>query len=190
MSDAATWPTNDSPYGSGYQLCFNRHSRLLLPASPRLCQLPPSCSSTALLKSVRLGIYIEVSDAPVDLPPVTVGSGRRCSGWQAPIGDRARVPVGPVDTAGLDVNIHGVYADALIALEGLLVGRVGVPGEQAADLIVISNVEDLVLGACQRQRLPVRWAWKVEARAQGLSSTHMAKYWGKMTSSRDPGPLQ
>lgn len=190
MSYAATWPTNDSPYGSGYQLCFNRQSRLLLPASPRLCQFPPSCSSTALLKSVRLGIYIEVSDAPVDLPPVTVGSGRRCSRWQAPIGDRARVPVGPVDTAGLDVNIHGVYPDALIALEGLLVGRVGVPGEQATDLIVISNVKDLVLGACQSQRPPVRWAWKVGAIAQGLSSTHMTKYWGKMTSSRDPDPLQ
>lgn len=68
------------------------------------------------------------------------------------------MPVGPVDTAGLDVNIHGVYSDALVALEGLLVGRVGVPGEQAADLIVIGNVKDLVLGACQSQRPPVRWA--------------------------------
>ena len=63
-----------------------------------------------------------MGDTPVDLPPVAVGSGRRGGRGQAPVGDWARVPVSPVDTAGLDMDIHGIYADTLIALECLLVG--------------------------------------------------------------------
>lgn len=98
-----------------------------------------------------------MGDTPVNLSSVSVGSGRRGSRWQAAIGDGACVPVGPIDTASLDVDIHGINADTLITLEGLLVSRMGVPGEQAADLIVISNVQDLVLRAWKGNRLDVRW---------------------------------
>lgn len=65
--------------------------------------------------------HIEVGDTSVDLPPVTVGSGGRCGRWQAAEGDGARVPVGPVDTAGLNMDVHGIDADALVTLEGLLI---------------------------------------------------------------------
>lgn len=57
------------------------------------------------------------------------------------------MPVGPIDTASLDMDIHGVDADSLVTLEGLLISRMGVTGEQAADLIVISYVQDLILRA-------------------------------------------
>lgn len=57
------------------------------------------------------------------------------------------MPVGPVDTASLDVDIHGIDADTLVTLEGLLVSRMGVAGEQAADLIVVSDIQDLILRA-------------------------------------------
>lgn len=67
------------------------------------------------------GAHIEVGDTPVNLSPMPIGSGRRRSRWQAAEGDGARVPVGPVDAASLDVDIHGIDADALITLEGLLV---------------------------------------------------------------------
>lgn len=91
---------------------------------------PPTVSFSSQLCPVelfhpisdRLYTYIEVGDTPVDLPPVTVGSGRRGSRWQAPVGDGACVPISPVDTASLDMDIHGVYADTLVALEGLLIG--------------------------------------------------------------------
>lgn len=120
---------------------------ILLIALAVICQLLPSpcsASSPVLLSSstgsVSLGTYIEMGDTTVELPPVTVGSGRRSSWWQAPIGDCACVPVSPVDAACLDVDIHGIYSDTLITLEGLLVGRLRVPREQAANLVVISNV--------------------------------------------------
>ena len=54
------------------------------------------------------------------------------------------MPVGPVDAASLDVDIHGIDADALVTLEGLLISRMGVAGEQAADLIVVSDIQDLI----------------------------------------------
>lgn len=57
------------------------------------------------------------------------------------------MPVGPVDAASLDMDIHGIDADALVTLEGLLISRMGVAGEQAADLIVVSNIQDLILRA-------------------------------------------
>lgn len=62
------------------------------------------------------------------------------------------MPVGPIDTASLDMDIHGIDADALITLEGLLISRMGVAGEQAADLIVVGDVEDLILRACRGKR--------------------------------------
>lgn len=58
-------------------------------------------------------------------------------------GDLSSVPVCPEDTVGFDVKVHGVDANAGIALEGLLVAPVGHAGVQAADFIVVSNVEDL-----------------------------------------------
>lgn len=93
-----------------------------------------------------------MGDTPVNLSPVAVGSGGRCGRWQAAVGDGARVPVGPIDTAGFDVDIHGINADTLVTLEGLLVSRMGVTGEQAADLIVIGDVEDLILRAWMGKR--------------------------------------
>lgn len=84
--------------------------------------LGPPLSFPHLLRAPpQAGAHIKVGDAPVNLSPVTIGSGGRRSGGQAAVGDGARVPVGPVDAARLDVHIHGVDADALIALEGLLV---------------------------------------------------------------------
>lgn len=119
-----------------------------------------------------VGTHVEVGDTPVNLSPVAVGSGRRCSRWQAAVGDGARVPVGPIDTASLDMDIHGINADALVALECLLVSRMGVPREQAADLIVISNVQDLVLRAWRNKRSGLG-LWDGDVHPTQLSSFHM-----------------
>lgn len=88
-----------------------------------------------------------MGDTSVNLSPVAIGSGGRSSRGQAAVGDGACVPVGPIDTASLDMDIHSVDADSLVTLEGLLISRMGVTGEQAADLIVISYVQDLILRA-------------------------------------------
>ena len=53
------------------------------------------------------------------------------------------MPVGPEDLVGLDVQVHGVDADVGVALERLLVQPVGPAGVQAADLVVICDVEHL-----------------------------------------------
>lgn len=95
----------------------------------------------------RLGAHIEVGDTSVNLPPVSIRSGGRSGRWQAAVGDGACVPVGPIDPACLDVDIHSINANTLITLEGLLISRMWMAGEQAADLIVISDVQDLVLRA-------------------------------------------
>lgn len=73
---------------------------------------------------------------------VVVGGG---GGWSGKFvgGDASRVPVCPEDTVGFDVEVHGVDANAGVALEGLLVAPVGHPRVQATDFIVVSNVEDL-----------------------------------------------
>lgn len=113
-----------------------------------------------------LGAYIEVGDTPVNLSPVAIGSGGRRGRRQAAVGDGARVPVGPIDTASFDVDIHGINADTLVTLEGLLISRMGVTGEQAADLIVVSNVQDLILRACRGKRSDVRRG-EAGARGQG-----------------------
>lgn len=104
----------------------------------------------------RLGAHIEVGDTSVNLSPVAIGSSGRRGRGQAAVGDGARVPVGPIDTASLDVDVHGVDAHSLVTLEGLLVSRVRVTGEQAADLIVISNVQDLIFRAWRGERSDVR----------------------------------
>lgn len=121
-----------------------------------VCRLPtqsvPPCRSHP-----RLGTHIEVGDAPVNLSPMAIGSGGRCSRGQAAVGDGACVPVGPVDAASLDVDIHGIDADALVTLEGLLISRMGVAGEQAADLIVVSDIQDLILRAWRDKSPDVGW---------------------------------
>ena len=53
------------------------------------------------------------------------------------------MPVGPEDAVGLDVQVHGVDAHAGVALERLLVAPVGHTGVQAADLVVVGDVQDL-----------------------------------------------
>lgn len=98
-------------------------------SEPSAVWRPPTQSVPPRRSHPRLGAHIEVGDAPVNLSPVAIGSGgRRCRG-QAAVGDGARVPVGPVDVASLDVDIHGIDADALVTLEGLLVSRMRVAGE-------------------------------------------------------------
>lgn len=104
----------------------------------------------------RLGAHIEVGDTSVNLSPVAIGSSGRRGRGQAAVGDGARVPVGPIDTASLDVDVHGIDAHSLVTLEGLLVSRVRVTGEQAADLIVVSNVQDLIFRAWRGERSDVR----------------------------------
>lgn len=87
-----------------------------------------------------------MGDATIDLAPVAVGSGGGGRGGrQLAVRDPARVPVGPVDFVALDVDVHGIDAHVLVTLEGRLVGRVGVEGVHAPDLVVIRDVEDLVL---------------------------------------------
>ena len=77
------------------------------------------------------------------MPSVTVvvrgGGGRRQIIRRNP----PCVPVGPVDAVGLDVQVHGVNAHVGVALEDLLVAPVRHRRVQAADLIVISDVEHL-----------------------------------------------
>lgn len=115
-----------SPFGPSSvlcKLCSEQSAFWSLPTQP----VPP-CRSHP-----RLGAHIKVGDTPVNLSPVAIGSGGRCSRWQAAVGDGARVPIGPVDAASLDMDIHGIDADTLITLEGLLISRMGVTGEQASD---------------------------------------------------------
>lgn len=93
------------------------------------------------------GSYLQVGDPALALPPAAVGIGGGGGGGgrarELVGGDAARVPVGPEDAVGLDVQVHGVDTHAGVALEGLLVAPVGHPGVQAADLVVVSDVEDL-----------------------------------------------
>lgn len=55
------------------------------------------------------------------------------------------MPVRPVYAICLDVDVHGVDAHVSIALENLLVAPVWYGGIQAADFIVIGDVEKLPL---------------------------------------------
>lgn len=73
-----------------------------------------------------------------------VGRGRR-QGWPLEFigGNAAGVPVGPKDAVGLDMHVHRINSNAGVALEGLLVPPVGHARVQAADLVIVSYVEDL-----------------------------------------------
>lgn len=72
-----------------------------------------------------------------------VGGGRRRRRLQLIGGNAASVPVGPKDAVALDVQVHRIDTHAGVALEGLLVAPVGHAGVQAADFVVISDVENL-----------------------------------------------
>lgn len=53
------------------------------------------------------------------------------------------MPVGPEDAVSLDMHVHRIDAHAGITLEGLLVAPVRHAGVQAADFIVVCDVENL-----------------------------------------------
>lgn len=55
------------------------------------------------------------------------------------------MPVGPVNAIRLHVQVHGINAHVGITLEDLLIVPVWHGRVQAADFIVISDVEDLSL---------------------------------------------
>lgn len=88
--------------------------------------------------------HLQVGDPAGALTAVALGvGGRRRRPRELVGGDAAGVPVGPEDAVGLDVQVHGVDADAGVALEGLLVAPAGHPGVQAADLVVVGDVKNL-----------------------------------------------
>lgn len=89
--------------------------------------------------------YLQVGDPGLGLASVTVairgGGGRgQIIGGNAP-----RVPVCPVNAVRLDVQVHGVNAHIGVALEDLLITPVWHGRVQAADLIVVSNIQHLSL---------------------------------------------
>lgn len=53
------------------------------------------------------------------------------------------MPVGPEDAVGLHVQVHRIDTNTGVPLERLLITPVGHSRVQAADFIVISNVENL-----------------------------------------------
>lgn len=53
------------------------------------------------------------------------------------------MPVGPEDAVGFDMQVHRIDTHTGIALEGLLIMPVGHAGVQAADFIVVGDVENL-----------------------------------------------
>lgn len=90
--------------------------------------------------------YLQVGDPALALPSVTVRVGRswQCGrSWKFIRGDAACVPVGPEDAVSLDVQVHCIDSHAGIALEGLLISPVGHAGIQAADFIVVRDIENL-----------------------------------------------
>ena len=96
--------------------------------------------------------------------PVRVGGGAGGAGGggasgQLVVGDAPRVPVGPEDAVGLDVQVHGVDAHVGVALERLLVAPVGHAGVQAADLVVVGDVQHLS-AAVEAWERRGGYAWK------------------------------
>lgn len=53
------------------------------------------------------------------------------------------MPVGPEDAVGLNMQVHCINAHTGIPLEGLLVAPVRHGRVQAADFIIVSDVENL-----------------------------------------------
>lgn len=115
--------------------------------APSPLYLPPAHFtaqfSCVFVKGLIFFTHLHICDPRVALPPVTVavggGRGRRqFIGRNAPC-----VPVRPVDVVCLDVQVHGIDAHVCITLEDLLVAPVWYGRIQAADLIVIGDVEHL-----------------------------------------------
>lgn len=87
--------------------------------------------------------YLQVGDPGVTLTSVSVAVGGRRRRRQIIGRDAARVPVCPVNAVCLDVQVHGVDAHVGVTLEVLLIAPVRHGRVQAADLVVVSYVEDL-----------------------------------------------
>lgn len=90
--------------------------------------------------------YLQVGDPGVTLASITVAIRRRGGGGQIIGRDAPGVPICPINTVCLDMQVHGINAYVGITLEYLLVAPVWHERVQAADLIIISNVEHLSLG--------------------------------------------
>lgn len=107
-----------------------------------------------LLRTFRQ-LYLQVGDPALVLASVLGGVGRRRGRPRKIIrGNAAGVPVGPKDVVRLDVQIHGIDSDARVALKDLLIAPVWHPRIQAADFIIVSNVENLLAAVhiCKKRR--------------------------------------
>lgn len=89
--------------------------------------------------------HLHICHPRVGLSTVAIVVGRERGGRQIVGGNAPRVPVGPVDAICLDVDVHGVDAHVSIALEDLLVAPVRYGRVQAADFIVIGDIQKLSL---------------------------------------------
>lgn len=89
--------------------------------------------------------YLHVCHPRVGLSTVAIAVGRERGGRQIVGRNAPRVPVGPVDAICLDVDVHGVDAHVSIALENLLITPVWYGRVQAADFIVIGDIQKLSL---------------------------------------------
>lgn len=77
------------------------------------------------------------------MPSVTVAIGGGGGRGQIIGRNAACVPVCPVNAVRLDMQVHGIDTHVGITLEDLLIAPVWHGGVQAADLIVVSDVEHL-----------------------------------------------
>ena len=89
--------------------------------------------------------YLHVCHSGVSLSTVAIVIGGKGGGRQIVRRNAPSVPVGPVDAICLDVDVHGVNAHISIALENLLVPPVRYGRVQAADFIVIGDIQKLSL---------------------------------------------
>lgn len=95
--------------------------------------------------STRAHAYLHVRHSGVGLSTVAIVVGRERGRGQIVGRNTPRVPVGPVDAICLDVDVHGVDAHVSVTLENLLVTPVGHGRVQAADFVVVSDVQKLSL---------------------------------------------
>lgn len=85
--------------------------------------------------------YLHVCDPGVGLSSIPIVVGRERGGGQIVGGNAPRVPVRPINAVCLDVDVHGVDAHVSIALENLLVTPVRYGRVQAADFIVVGDIQ-------------------------------------------------
>lgn len=88
-------------------------------------------------------MYLQVGDPGSSLTSVAIAVGGRGGRGQIIGRYAACVPIGPVNTVGLDVNVHSINANICISLENLLIAPVWHARVQATNLVVICNVEHL-----------------------------------------------